>query len=86
MNEYQSDSYDLCSPSQARDATATLNLLVKTITETMRVKASSIRLLDERTSSLHVAAAYGLSRSYLEKGPLMLAEHSIEKDILAGQS
>ena len=31
-----SDLYDLCSPSQARDLTDTLNLLVKTITETMR--------------------------------------------------
>ena len=49
------------------------------------MKASSIRLLDERTSSLHVAAAYGLSRSYIEKGPLMLAENSVEKEILGGR-
>ncbi len=85
MAEYQSDLYDICAPAQARDLTDTLNLLVKTITETMGVKASSIRLLDERTSSLHVAAAYGLSRSYIEKGPLMLAEHSVEKEILNGR-
>lgn len=86
MNEYQSDTYDICGGfEQARELNATLNTLVKTITEIMRVKASSIRLLDERTSSLRIAAAYGLSKAYIEKGSLQVSENSVEASILSGK-
>lgn len=86
MSEYQSDRYDMCGGfEKARDLNETLNVLVKTITEIMGAKGSSIRLLDERTNSLHVAAAYGLSRSYIEKGPIMLSRESVEKEILGGK-
>lgn len=82
MSEYQSEVYDVCGGFEARDLTDTLNVLVRSITEIMRVKGSSIRLLDENTNSLRVAAAHGLSKSYVDKGPLMLAEVSVEKEIL----
>jgi signal transduction protein with GAF and PtsI domain len=86
MAEYQSEHYDICGGfEQARDLTATLNLLVRSIAEIMGVKASSIRLLDERTQSLRVAAAYGLSKSYIDKGPLQLSEGSVEIEILKGR-
>ncbi len=86
MGEYQSDKYDLCGGfEKARDLNATLNTLVKAITEIMGVKGASIRLLDERTSSLRVAAAYGLSKSYLDKGPLPVSETSVESEILRGK-
>lgn len=85
MSEYQSDTYDLCGGlEQSRELNATLDTLVKTITDIMRVKASSIRLLDERTRSLRIAAAYGLSKSYIEKGPLPVPENSVEDTILRG--
>ncbi len=86
MTEYQSDMYDMCGGfEKARDLNATLDMLVKSITEIMHVKGSSIRLLDERTHSLRVAAAYGLSKSYIEKGPIPLSENSVEQEILAGK-
>ncbi len=70
---------------EERHLTATLNNLVKSITEIMGVKGSSIRLLDERNGYLQVVAAYGLSKSYLDKGPLLLSENPIEREILAGK-
>jgi transcriptional regulator with GAF, ATPase, and Fis domain len=86
MGEYQSEMYDVCGGAEKeRDLNETLNTLVKTITEVMRVKGASIRLLDERTNSLNVAAAYGLSRSYVNKGPLPVSEHSVESEILGGK-
>lgn len=78
--------YDLCSEiARARDLDTTLNILVKSITEFMGVKAASVRLLDERNRTLRIAAAYGLSRAYIDKGPLVLAGSSVEREILAGK-
>ena len=83
MSEYQSDMYDMCGGVKSRELMETLNMLVENIARIMRVKASSIRLLDERTNSLHVAAAYGLSKAYIDKGPLMLGETSVELGAVA---
>lgn len=86
MGEYQTDQYDMCGGvEEERHLTATLNTLVKSITEIMGVKGCSIRLLDERNGSLQVAAAYGLSKSYLDKGPLLLSQNPVEREILAGK-
>jgi GAF domain-containing protein len=52
----------------------------------MGVKGSSIRMLNERTGDLYVAAAYGLSKSYVQKGPLPVRENSVEKKILGGKT
>jgi GAF domain-containing protein len=86
MEGYLSDMYSLCGRiAGARDLETTLNLLVKSITEILGVKASSVRLLDERTQTLKTAAAYGLSRSYVGKGPLVLSENPVEQEILDGK-
>ena len=45
-----------------------LSLIVKTATDTMGVKGSSLRLLDRERRILEMAAAYGLSGEYLAKG------------------
>lgn len=87
MSEYQSDLYDMCGGfEKARDLNATLNVLVKTITGIMGAKGASIRLLDERTGSLRVAAAFGLSKAYTGKGPLEIAPGSVEQQILNGKT
>ncbi len=78
--------YDLCSEiAKARDLDTTLNILVKSITAIMGVKGASVRLLDEKNQTLRVAAAYGLSKSYIDKGPLVLAENPVEREILGGK-
>lgn len=86
MEDYLSDMYDLCGRiAGTRDLETTLRLLVKSITDILGVKASSVRLLDERTQTLRTAAAYGLSSSYVQKGPLVLSENPVEQEILGGK-
>ncbi len=86
MTKYSSDMYDLCNGiAKARDLETTLDVLVKSITGIMGVKGSSVRLLDQRDRTLRIAAAYGLSKAYTEKGPLVLTENSVEKEILGGK-
>lgn len=84
MKEFQSEACDLCGIEHSQDLHATLDTFVQSVTEIMHAKASSVRLLDERKQALHVAAAHGLSKSYLEKGPIRIAEDSVERRILGG--
>ncbi|MGD9973294.1 MAG: GAF domain-containing protein [Desulfatirhabdiaceae bacterium] len=47
-----------------------LNLIVTRLTEVMGLKACTIRLIESNKGRLELKAAYGLSKSYLERGPL----------------
>ena len=47
------------------------------IAEVMKVKASSILLIDKDKQTLEIVASYGLSEKYLDRGPL-----SVEKSIV----
>jgi len=47
-----------------------LNLIVTRLTEVMKLKACTIRLIESTGGRLELRAAYGLSNSYLERGPL----------------
>lgn len=74
----------------ARTISSTLNLeqvlnqLVKNITEVMGVRACSIRLLDKSEQRLEPAAVYGLSQAYQDKGPILLENSPLDREILAG--
>jgi GAF domain-containing protein len=57
-----------------------LDLIVQSAAKIMKVKASNIRLLDEERKRLELRAAYGLSRQYLEKGPVE-ADRSIAETL-----
>lgn len=52
------------------DINAVLNSIVKVVTEEMRVKGSTIRLLNADRKKLELRASYGLSQTYLDKGPV----------------
>jgi signal transduction protein with GAF and PtsI domain len=60
-----------------------LDLLVRRAVRVLDVKAGSLRLLDEKTHRLEPAASHGLSKGYLEKGPLD-ADQSIP-EVLQGK-
>jgi len=81
--------YDICGLFEelvsSYDLTTTLNVLAKNITELISVKGCTIRLLDEKNKTLQIVAAYGMSRSYLEKGPVILEKHHIDQRVLAGE-
>jgi signal transduction protein with GAF and PtsI domain len=56
------------------------------VTETMGVKACSIRLLDARGVRLLMGAACGLSKGYLVKGPMLVKESGIDRKALGGKT
>jgi GAF domain-containing protein len=56
-------------------------LLLESVTE-LNVKAGSIRLLGPERETLHLAAAYGLSDTYLQKGAVKVAQSPIDQRVL----
>jgi GAF domain-containing protein len=58
------------------DLKTILQSLTKDVATAIGVKAASIRLLNEKKTTLQLAASYGLSDKYLNKGPIS-AEKSI---------
>jgi signal transduction protein with GAF and PtsI domain len=52
------------------DLQEVLDLLVSNVTQVMDLKACAIRLLDTKKRTLELAAAYGLSEKYINKGPV----------------
>ncbi len=52
-----------------------LNLIVTNAVKVMNVKASMLRLLNKETQKLEVAAHYGLSEQYINKGPVGYDPH-----------
>lgn len=58
-----------------------LELAVETITKTLGIKGTQIRLLDQKTMKLKLAASYGLSDHFLQIGPVYS-----KRDIEGGSS
>ncbi|MFA4915300.1 MAG: GAF domain-containing protein [Syntrophales bacterium] len=56
--------------SSSLDLKKVLKILVKNATEVMNAKGCSVRLWDKTHSILQLGAAYGLSKEYLQKGPV----------------
>ena len=52
------------------DRQEVLDLLVSNAIQVMDLKASAIRLLDEKQRTLELEASHGLSAKYLNKGPV----------------
>lgn len=65
-----------------------LNLVMETITksvvQTMSIKASSIRLLDDSGDTLAINASYGLSEAYLAKGAVQVVDSPVDAMALQG--
>lgn len=55
-----------------------IKMIVKKIPEVMDLKAATIRLLDPSGKKLKLAAAYGLSEKYLNRGPIDAEKNVIE--------
>jgi phosphoserine phosphatase RsbU/P len=71
--------------SSTLDPAAVLDNIVRTMAEVMRVKACSLRLLSPTGEELIMKAAYGLSPSYVRKGPVIVAENANDQAALSGQ-
>ena len=56
--------------NSALDVKKVLQLLVKTATTALDIKAAAVRLLDEKRQQMELVASYGLSERYVSKGPV----------------
>ena len=72
--------------SSSLELSTVLQNVVTSVTETMRVKACVIRLLDRRTGQLQLSAVHGLSSDYLAKGPVDVEHSPIDNDAICGQT
>ena len=57
--------------------------IVHSLTDALGIKGCALMLLDRSTNELKLAAAYGLSQAYLEKGPIS-AQKSIADSLTDG--
>ena len=55
---------------ETRQLDKVLDLIVSRLPEVMNLKACTIRLIESTKGNLELKAAYGLSRDFLERGPL----------------
>ncbi|MDQ7821594.1 MAG: GAF domain-containing protein [Candidatus Eremiobacteraeota bacterium] len=59
-----------------------MSKIVQRATEIVDLKGAMIRLLDKKGQALEIASYYGLSRDYVEKGPMMLDKSSIDREAI----
>jgi GAF domain-containing protein len=59
-----------------------LSTMLTELVGELNVKAGSIRLFNPERDTLHLAAAYGLSDAYLQKGPVILAQSPIDQRVM----
>ncbi len=67
------------------DPSRVLQEIVRSVAEAMKVKASSLRLLDERRKRLIMGAYFGLSEAYIQKGPVLVEESGLDRKALEGE-
>lgn len=60
--------------------------IVACVADTMKVKASSLRLLDARRKRLLMGASHGLSDGYIRKGPVLIKESGLDQKALKGKT
>jgi signal transduction histidine kinase len=68
------------------DLSEGLSRLAEATAKALRCKGAAIRLLDQTGSFLEMAAAWGLSEAYLEKGPVEVARGPIDQEALSGHT
>jgi signal transduction histidine kinase len=76
----------------AQDVNSTLELkdtlrhLASNAAQALSVRAASIRLLDEDSEHLSMAAAHGLSKDYINKGPVKVSNSMLDQEALRGNT
>lgn len=71
------------SVSHSRDPEEVVVLTAESITHALNVKGCTIFLINRHTEELEIAASFGLSKEYLDKGPVS-AMHSIAESLSEG--
>ena len=63
-----------------------LDEIVQCVVSAMHIKACSIRLLDSQSKRLVLGAAHGLSKDYLQKGPIIVKDSGLDQKVLSGET
>jgi GAF domain-containing protein len=71
--------------SEALQEQEVIQALLTQVILALDARAALLRLLSPGGHELHQAGAVGLSDTYLEKGPILLAESQIDQRVLAGE-
>lgn len=71
------------SISHSRDPEEVVVLTAESIAHALNVKGCTIFLINRHTEELEIAASFGLSRNYIDKGPVS-AMHSIAESLNEG--
>ena len=71
--------------SSSLDLPEVLDALARQAAHALSMPKASIRLLDETGDRLAMTAAFGLSSSYLDKGPVEVSRSPLDAEALAGQ-
>jgi len=71
--------------SSTLEPDAVLDNIVRTMAEVMNVKACTLRLLNPDGDELVLKATFGLSPSYIDKGPVLVAENPNDQAALRGE-
>jgi serine phosphatase RsbU (regulator of sigma subunit) len=66
-----------------RDLQGILDLVAKTVVRAMKAKACAIRLLSEDRTELVLLSVVNLSKEYLNKGPVVVAQSQIDREIIS---
>ncbi|MCZ6697327.1 MAG: SpoIIE family protein phosphatase [Planctomycetota bacterium] len=79
--------YEMTSMLAGRtDLQEILDLSVGRLVEVMDLRAAGVRLLDEESGELRIAAVSNLSSAYLNKGPLVRSKSPVDEAALSGQT
>lgn len=62
-----------------------LDKTARMVCSVMKVKACSIRMLDEASGSLSIKAVHNLSWEYLDKGPVSVEDNPIDQSAIRGE-
>ena len=68
------------------DLQQVLEVVVKTVAQTIGADAAGLRLLDQEKRELVLKATYGLSQAYIDKGPVTAGESLLNNSALDGQA
>lgn len=76
--------------AQAATSTLDLDQVLQTVArrtvDIFDAQSCSIRLLDESGFLLHLAAAWGLSEAYLQRGPIDIRDSAVDRQALRGKA
>jgi signal transduction protein with GAF and PtsI domain len=85
--DYFAALYDVARAINASlEPAKVLEKIVRCVAKAMCVKASSIRILDPQEKKLVLGAACGLSKAYIQKGPIMVDESGLDQKALNGKT